>query len=67
MYLGNKLLIEEFITYKGHIYKKVADVNSMIKVCPYCGTQFFTKEQRKIYCCGACKTRSSRAKTTNQL
>lgn len=54
--------IEEFITYKGFIYKKVADVNSLIKICPNCQKQYFTKEQRQIFCCGKCKTQAFRAK-----
>ena len=55
-------MIEEFITYNGFIYKKVADVNSMIKMCPNCGTQYFTKEQRQIFCSNRCKTQNHRAK-----
>ena len=55
-------MIEEFITYNGFIYKKVADVNSLIKMCPNCGTQYFTKEQRQIFCSNRCKTQNHRAK-----
>jgi|TARA_R100000426_G_scaffold68955_1_gene48000 ribosomal protein L37AE/L43A len=58
--------IEEFITYKGCIYKKVCDVNSLIKICPNCKKQYFTKEQRQIYCCGTCKTQAFRAKQIKQ-
>ena len=58
----NKILIEEFITYNGFIYKKVADVNSLIKICPNCGTQYFTKEQRQIFCSARCKMQNHRAK-----
>lgn len=54
--------VEEFITYKGCIYKKVGDVNALIKMCPNCRKQYFTKEQRQIYCCGTCKTQAFRAK-----
>jgi hypothetical protein len=53
-------MIEEFLTFNGFIYKKVADVNSIFKICPHCHNHFFTKEQRKIYCSGACKTRAHR-------
>ncbi len=55
-------MIEEFITFNGFIYKKVGDIGSMLKACPHCHKQFFTKEQRKIYCCNACKTRNHRAR-----
>tara|TARA_B100001093_G_scaffold178543_1_gene171107 strand:+ start:1199 stop:1402 length:204 start_codon:yes stop_codon:yes gene_type:complete len=55
-------LIEEFITYNGFIYKKVADINSMIKMCPNCKKQYFTKEQRQIFCSAKCKTQFYRAK-----
>ena len=55
-------MIEEFITLNGFIYKKVGDIGSMLKACPHCDKQFFTKEQRKIYCCNACKTRAHRAR-----
>ena len=30
------------------------------KKCPVCGANFNTMEQRKKYCSGACKTKSSR-------
>tara|TARA_R100000231_G_scaffold102156_1_gene75942 strand:- start:754 stop:966 length:213 start_codon:yes stop_codon:yes gene_type:complete len=49
--------IEEFITYKGFIYKKVGEIGSMIKHCPNCKSDFFTKEQRQIYCSTDCKNR----------
>tara|TARA_B100000609_G_C17160489_1_gene405899 strand:- start:272 stop:442 length:171 start_codon:yes stop_codon:yes gene_type:complete len=55
-------MIEEFITFNGFIYKKVGDIGSMLKTCPTCYKEFFTKEQRKIYCCNACKTKNHRAK-----
>ena len=34
----------------------------LVKDCPVCGITFNTKEQRKIYCSNACKTKSCRAK-----
>lgn len=46
---------------------KVEIKGILVKNCPVCGVNFNTMEQRKKYCSGACKTRSSRAKTTNQL
>jgi len=49
-------MIEEFITYKGFVYKKVGVMDSIIKQCPNCNKQFFTKEQRKKYCNNLCKT-----------
>ena len=49
-------MIEEFITYKGCIYKKIGELGCIIKQCPNCNKQFFTKEQRKKYCRNACKT-----------
>ena len=33
--------------------------------CPICGASFNTMEQRRIYCSGACKTRSSRANSAS--
>ncbi len=53
-------MIQEFLIYKGYIYNKVGDVGSILKACPFCNTQFFTKEQRKIYCSNVCKTRAYR-------
>ncbi len=35
----------------------------LIRVCPVCSTTFNTLEQRRIYCSGACKTKSCRSKT----
>ena len=40
-------MIDEFITYKGFIYKKIGQLGSILKQCPNCNAQFFTKEQRK--------------------
>jgi len=54
--------IEEFITYKGHIYKRMSETNSMLNVCPNCNKQYFTKEQRRIFCCDKCKMQFHRAK-----
>ena len=48
-------MIEEFITYKGFVYKKVGVMDSIIKQCPNCNKQFFTKEQRKKYCNNLCR------------
>ena len=58
-------MIEEFITYKGCIYKKIGELGCIIKQCPNCNRQFFTKEQRKKYCCNACKTEYWRKKHKN--
>tara|TARA_R100000773_G_scaffold24344_1_gene21429 strand:+ start:95 stop:271 length:177 start_codon:yes stop_codon:yes gene_type:complete len=58
-------MIEEFITYKGFVYKKVGVMDSIIKQCPNCNKQFFTKEQRKKYCNNLCKTQYWRK--TNQF
>ncbi len=57
-------MIEEFITYKGSVYKKIGEMGSIIKQCRNCNKQFFTKEQRKKYCCNSCKTQFWRK--TNQ-
>ena len=51
---------DEFIIVNNGIYKRVGEMGSMLKSCPHCGDKFFTKEQRKIYCSGACKTRAYR-------
>jgi len=53
-------MIEEFLIYKSFIYKKVGDIGSIVKACPACKKQFFTKEQRKIYCSNACKSKAFR-------
>ena len=37
------------------------------KNCPVCGVNFNTMEQRKIYCSGACKTKSSRLNKAKQF
>ena len=34
----------------------------MIKMCPNCKKQYFTKEQRQIFCSAKCKTQFYRAK-----
>lgn len=39
---------------------KVEIKGILVKNCPVCGVNFNTMEQRKIYCSGACKTKSSR-------
>ncbi len=51
---------DEFLIINNKIYKCVGSMGSMLKSCPHCGDKFFTKEQRKIYCSGACKTRAYR-------
>jgi hypothetical protein len=53
-------MIEEFLVYKGFIYKKVGDLGCIVKACSFCNMQFFTKEQRKMYCSNVCKTRAYR-------
>ena len=55
-------MIEEFITLNGFIYKKVGDIGSILKNCNHCNKPFFTKEQRKKYCCNACRTKAYRAR-----
>ena len=50
---------------RGKKRKKVEGI--LVRECPVCGTRFNTMEQRKIYCSGACKTRSSRANSTRQV
>ena len=43
--------------------RKEPNIGVLKRVCPVCSTPFDTLEQRRIYCSGACKTKSCRSKT----
>jgi len=38
-------------------------INALRKECKYCGKEFTTMEQRRKYCCNACKTNYHRNKS----
>ena len=44
---------------------RTIEIGILVRKCPVCSATFYTLEQRKIYCSGACKTRSSRSKVNN--
>tara|TARA_R100000353_G_scaffold5805_1_gene7954 strand:- start:380 stop:580 length:201 start_codon:yes stop_codon:yes gene_type:complete len=51
---------EEYIVHNDAIYKKVTDLNALVKHCKFCDKAFYTREQRKIYCSVSCKSKAWR-------